>query len=150
MFLTQSARVVFLPHEDARLVAQIEKDFVVGIVGRAHRIGAQTAQQHEVIRHGGKGQRAAVVRVVLVAAHPADAQRRAVQKNAPALDAHLAQTHMVDEVVEHPPVPRERGRHRVQARRLGRPGLGIGQGQFPLENALPPRKNARYRRSLQE
>jgi len=78
LFQTQPPGMVFLPYQDALLIAQIQEDLIVGIVGGADGVGAHMPDQRQIGGHGGKGERAAKLRVILMAAQSLDMQRAAV------------------------------------------------------------------------
>lgn len=117
----QTARVILLPYEDAQFVAQIEEYFVVGVVRRAHRIGAQVADEGKVVRHGSKGQRAAVLRVIFVTADALDPEGRAVEQDVLARKGDFAEAEAVDKVVKGYAAALQRRRHGVKSGRFRRP-----------------------------
>ena len=118
------------------------------MVRGAHGVRAEIADEREIVRHRREGQRAAVVRVVLVTAHAPDAQRRAVEQNALALDAHLAESEAVDKIVNGRSVPEQPRRDRVQRGRRGRPCTDVRGQERAFQNALALGHGARPEREL--
>ena len=118
------------------------------MVRGAHGVCAEIADEREIVRHRREGQRAAVVRVVLVTAHAPDAQRRAVEQNALALDAHLAESEAVDKIVNGRSVPEQPHRDRVQRGRRGRPCTDVRGQERAFQNALALGHGARPEREF--
>ena len=71
--------MVFLPYEDAQFVAKVQKPFVVGVMRRSHRVGAEIFEKEHIMHHRLIGEGAAEVGVVFMAAQPADAKRLSVE-----------------------------------------------------------------------
>ncbi len=107
--------------QDAALVAQIEQALVVGIVGTADARSAEIGQQLQVSEHQVRRQGEPPVGVVLVAVHPANAERLAVQQDVGAPHDEAAKAGAIDDVI-----PRELEAHRIELRVAGRPQPGVG------------------------
>ena len=74
----QAPGMILLPHQDSLLVAKIQENLIVGIVGGAHGVGPQMPDQSQIPGHGRKGQSASKLRMILMAAYTLNAQGASV------------------------------------------------------------------------
>ena len=137
--------MVLLPDEDAQLVAEVEKAFIVWIMSGAHGIGSEVLDLQQIVHHRLIREGAAEVGVILEAAQPADTQRASVEQDAAIPDGDLAEPEAVDEIVECFAVALELRLRGIEHGRFGRPRTDGFKEQVCLKDALSSGKYLRQR-----
>ena len=139
---TVGLQVTLVDHQQAVLVAQVEEPRVRRVVAGPHRVDVVPLHQQDVGPHGGLVQAAARFGMPLVAVHPAELHRAAVEPDLPVADLDAAEPDPEADV------PARTGQDRVvQPGMLVRPGLGrdpvLGTGRGAGDAELRYRQRGR-------
>ena len=121
---------VLRPHQQAQLVGEVVLERRVGIMGEPHAVDAQVPERGEVLPQLVVGDRHGVVLGLLVLAHPAQRDRRAVEQEAPAHEPEVAEAGALLHHVHDAPLEGQLGPHAVE----------MGSGGAPQPRLLDPRR----------
>ena len=143
-FFGQASGMTLLPYQHSRLVAQVKKNLIIGIVGGAHGVCPQLPHLQKILPHGLRREGTAKLGMILMSAEAFDPELLAVHQDVLPFHPHLSETESVNQIVFRlAAFILKQGRCRIKPRRIRIPFLYIGADNL-RPDFLCPASGQRY------
>ena len=94
--------MVLFPYKHACFIAQIQENFIIGIMRGTHGIGSHILHEQQILLHGRKRKSAAKLGMILMAAEALNPELPSVQQDILPLNTDLTEACPINEIVRFP------------------------------------------------